>query len=43
MMRLVVAPKPMERIKEKLLKSPDQKSGQKYSKNHENKKHCSTI
>jgi hypothetical protein len=35
-MRLVLAPKLMEGIEEKLLKSRDQKSGQKYSKNHKN-------
>ncbi len=32
MMRLVLAPKTMEVIEEKLLKSRDQKSGQKYLK-----------
>jgi hypothetical protein len=31
MMRLVLAPKPIEGIKEKLLKSRDQKLGQKYT------------
>jgi hypothetical protein len=42
-MRLVLACKPMEGIEEKLLKSRNRKSGQKYSKNHKNEKHCSTI
>jgi hypothetical protein len=43
MMRLILAPKPMEGIEEKLLKSQDRKLGQKYSENHENGKHYSTI
>jgi hypothetical protein len=30
MMRLILAPKPMEEIDEKFLKSRDQKSGKKY-------------
>jgi hypothetical protein len=30
MMQLILAPKPMEEIDEKLLKSGDKKSGQKY-------------
>jgi hypothetical protein len=34
-MRLTLAPRSMEWIKEKLLKSWDQKLGQKYIKNHE--------
>jgi hypothetical protein len=33
----------MEGVEEKLLKSQDKKLSQKYSENHENKKHCSTI
>jgi hypothetical protein len=37
-MRLVLAPKPVEGIDKKLLKSQDQKLGQKYLKNHKNKK-----
>jgi hypothetical protein len=40
-MRLILAPKPMEGIEEKLLKSWDRKSGQNTSENHENEKHCS--
>jgi hypothetical protein len=43
MKRLILAPKSMEGIKEKLLKSRDQKLGQNYSENHENEKRCSTI
>jgi hypothetical protein len=34
MMRLILAPKPTEGIKEKLLKSLDRKSGQNTTKNH---------
>jgi hypothetical protein len=40
-MRLILAHKPMEGIEEKLLKSWDKKSSQKYY--HKNEKHCSTI
>jgi hypothetical protein len=43
MMRLILASKPMDEIEEKLLKSRDRKLGQKYLKNHEKEKHCSTI
>jgi hypothetical protein len=43
MMRLILAPKLIEGIEEKLLKSQDRKSGQKYSKKHKNEKHCSMI
>jgi hypothetical protein len=43
MMRLILALKPTEGIEEKLLESQDQKSAQKYSKNHKNKKHCRTT
>jgi hypothetical protein len=42
MMRLVLTPKHMEGIKEKLLKMRDKKSGQKYIQNHENKKYYSS-
>jgi hypothetical protein len=34
MMRLVLAPNPMEGIEEKLLKSQEPKIGRKYSENH---------
>jgi hypothetical protein len=37
MMRLILAPKLIEGIEEKLLKSRDRKSGKNNSKNHENK------
>jgi hypothetical protein len=43
MMSLILAPKPIKGIEEKPLKSRDRKSGQKYSKNHKNDQHCSTI
>jgi hypothetical protein len=43
MMRLNLAPKPMEGIEEKLLKSRDQELGQKYSKITKNEKHYSTT
>jgi hypothetical protein len=42
MMRLILTPKPMEEIDEKLLKSRDQKSGQNTSENHKNEKYYST-
>jgi hypothetical protein len=42
MTRLILAPKPMEEIDEKLLKLRDKKLGKNTSKNHKNEKHCST-
>jgi hypothetical protein len=42
MMRIILAPKPMEGIKEKLLKSRDRKSGKNATENHENGKHYSS-
>jgi hypothetical protein len=41
MMRLILAPKSMKGIEEKL-KPQDQKSAQKISKNHENEKWCNS-
>jgi hypothetical protein len=41
-MRLGLAPKSTKGIKEKLLKSRCNKSGQKYLQNHKNGKHCSS-
>jgi hypothetical protein len=38
MMRLILAPNPMEGIKEKLLKYEEHKIGQKYSDNHRKRK-----
>jgi hypothetical protein len=38
MMRLALAPKSMERMKEKLLQICGWKIGQKYSKNHKKEK-----
>jgi hypothetical protein len=42
MMRLILALKSIEGIKEKLLKLSDRKSGEKDLKKSENKKHCSS-
>jgi hypothetical protein len=42
MMMLILASKPTEGIKEKLLISRDRKSGKKYLQNHKNEKHCSS-
>jgi hypothetical protein len=43
MMRLILAPKSMEGIEEKLLKSWDRKIGPKISKNCKNEKRCSSL
>jgi hypothetical protein len=43
MMRLVLAPKPMKGIDQKLLKLQDRQSGQNTSENHENEKHYNTT